>query len=81
MVALRPISRTTAMAGLAVIVLAACGSGATTSSDSVQPDAGSETSLAEQPAVSVEAPTASGSRFDFATTEGRDVLLWFWAPW
>jgi hypothetical protein len=26
-------------------------------------------------------PTASGEQLDFNSLRGKDVLLWFWAPW
>lgn len=25
--------------------------------------------------------TSDGGQLDFGTLEGRDVVLWFWAPW
>ncbi|MCS5687728.1 MAG: hypothetical protein VX785_12130 [Actinomycetota bacterium] len=29
----------------------------------------------------LERPTLNGATFDPASLAGRDVLLWFWAPW
>lgn len=75
------LSWTHAMAALAVVVLAACGSDEATSTDTPQQNAGDESPVTQSTLVGIEAPTASGGRFDFATTEGQDVLLWFWAPW
>ena len=31
--------------------------------------------------VALAVPTASGGQIDLNSLEGRDVLLWFWAPW
>lgn len=27
------------------------------------------------------APTVDGGQIDFASLEGQDTVLWFWAPW
>ena len=32
-------------------------------------------------AASLVVPTVSGGQFDFGEHEGKDIVLWFWAPW
>ncbi len=67
---------------LAVLALAACGGGT-----------GDSTPPAGAPAGTVDAPATADAALDFTATtidggqiegsslEGRDVVLWFWAPW
>ncbi len=31
--------------------------------------------------ANIVAPTAAGGQIDFASLEGADTVLWFWAPW
>jgi len=33
------------------------------------------------PVFSGEYETLAGDTFDLGSLEGRDVVLWFWAPW
>lgn len=49
------------------LLLAACGDG----TDSVETAGGEELSVA----------TADGGQLDWGSLDGRDVILWFWAPW
>lgn len=41
-------------------------------------DAGAET---RDEILRLERPTLDGAVFEADTVAGRDVLLWFWAPW
>lgn len=40
---------------------------------------GGDTESTTTPALVV--PTVSGGQFDFGDHAGRDLVLWFWAPW
>ena len=71
------------------LIATACGSGsdvaATTSnapSQAAESTAPTETAepVQAEPAALV-ASTADGGQLDWGTLEGRDVVLWFWAPW
>jgi hypothetical protein len=42
------------------------------------PDAGGETSGSD---LAFTAPLVGGGQLDAGSLEGRDVVLWFWAPW
>jgi hypothetical protein len=73
-----------AAAGLSLFatVAAACGSdaadtttNAAPASTTAAPDAGSAAPAAQLVA------TAGGGQFDLASIEGKDTMLWFWAPW
>ncbi len=77
-----------AIAVLFALIAAACGS--TSDVDSSQ---GAAANTAEEPAPSdqPDAPTsrsetqlvdlAGGGQLDWNSIQGRDVVLWFWAPW
>ena len=70
--------RVLAVALIMGFVAAACGSGeASTASEATVPDA---SPAAEQPLVD-EFATLDGTTIDLATLQGKDVVLWFWAPW
>jgi thiol-disulfide isomerase/thioredoxin len=59
---------------LSAVLLAACGAGA--------PRAGDEPSgPASVAALDFRLPTVDGGQLDGSTLAGRDVALWFWAPW
>lgn len=60
-----------ALAGTALLLVAACGSGAATQTS----QAGSA------PVSTLQATMLDGSEFDFASISGRPTVLWFWAPW
>lgn len=73
----------------AAAVAAGCGSD---SSGSTSPDANpaDAAAIAEASAAGIETraailrlagPQLDGVEFDPNTVAGRDVLLWFWAPW
>lgn len=53
--------------GAIALVVAACG----TSTETATNAAGNETMVA----------TADGGQLDLGSFVGRDVVLWFWAPW
>jgi hypothetical protein len=68
---------------LVVLVLAACGGDA---GDVAQPDApvggtDAPAQTAEGGSLDFTAPTIDGGQLDASSLEGRDVVLWFWAPW
>lgn len=74
-----------ALACTALLVLTACGAGASTTSSAGQAggDAG-RSSAASGPGATASALTADtldGGAFDFATVSDRPTVLWFWAPW
>jgi hypothetical protein len=78
--------RATALAiGLALIATA-CGSSSTqTAGTGPSLEAGPATN-ATQPAesvgdASVLVGTAEGGQLDWGSLSGKDVVLWFWAPW
>ena len=58
----------------AVLVVAACGSGSETATDSAV--SGEASGLPQ-----TDAATVDGSQLAFGSLEGRDAVLWFWAPW
>ncbi len=59
-------------------VAAACGTEGNSASDSVPSD--DVPGEAGAP-LDFTVATADGGQLDFGTLEGRDVVLWFWAPW
>jgi len=71
-----------ALFGALALLAAACGgsSGTTDVSSSTDGSAG-----AADAGISAEgslvASTVTGGQIDFASLEGQDVVLWFWAPW
>jgi hypothetical protein len=67
---------------ISVLMLGACGGG-----DAVVPQAGGRATTAT-PAETLPAgaldfslPNVNGGQVEGATLEGRDLALWFWAPW
>jgi hypothetical protein len=36
---------------------------------------------ASGPPLDFTAPTVDGGQLDASSLQGRDVVLWFWAPW
>lgn len=65
------------------LVLAACGSGTeTTESGAATTSAATSESPTENGVTSAETvATVSGGQLDLGDLEGKDTLLWFWAPW
>jgi len=72
---------------LALAILAtACGGPASIETESATaPAADSSVAPTAEPVdlapLSGEFPTVSGSTIDLETLQGKDVVLWFWAPW
>jgi len=69
----------------ALVLLAACGGAAT-----ISPTDGTASATAAAEVPSEEAPphilsgtfeTVAGPEIDLAEFQGKDVVLWFWAPW
>ena len=73
MTALRTRALVIVVAALAVLA-AACGDGG--SDDSTAPAEPQLTDTAE-----FAAATVGGGEFDAASIQGKDTVLWFWAPW
>lgn len=82
--------RRTLVAVLAALALVAtgCGGGSETSavvagdsSSSAAASAASDDSVDAPSGTSLVADTVGGGQIDFASLEGQDVVLWFWAPW
>ena len=77
------------LAGLATVSLIAASCGASGSPSGIE--TGSATSGAEVPvqtSSAVEGPAApilvglaDGGQLDWNSLAGKDVMLWFWAPW
>ena len=82
-------SQRTLWLSLAVVFglfVAACGGGAETTADA--PTTGDAIAAAEEQPDATAADLFSGDfvdlngeAIDFASLEGQDVVLWFWAPW
>ncbi len=67
---------------LSVLVLAACGGGAGDTAQSAgAPDGTAEAPVAADAALDFTATTIDGGQIEGSSLEGRDVVLWFWAPW
>lgn len=67
-----------ALVGIFVVLglfATSCGGGST---DSVTTTDQAAAPTAE---ASLIASTVDGGQIDFASLEGQDVVLWFWAPW
>jgi thiol-disulfide isomerase/thioredoxin len=62
-----------ALAAVAALVIAACGSDTATSSGSGS--AGGDSAL------TFSATTVDGEQFDAASFDGEPSVFWFWAPW
>jgi hypothetical protein len=45
------------------------------------PDAGPAPDSSGTGVLAFTAPTVDGGQLDASSLEGRDVVLWFWAPW
>ncbi len=73
--------RTLAIAVLLGLLATACGNGGTasTSSDALPADSAAEP--AAPAGLSGDFPTFGGANIDLSTTQGQDVVFWFWAPW
>lgn len=75
--------------GLAVLALIATSCAASVSSPETESGAANLGNAASaQEADAVEGPTApvlvglaDGGQLDWNSLEGKDVMLWFWAPW
>ncbi len=84
---MRTTTRAAAVALAGVIAISACGSdggedssaesAADTATDS---DAGSDAPV-ENSLLSGTVGTVTGSQVDLAGFQGKDVLVWVWAPW
>ncbi len=77
-------SQTRMVAGtlaIAALVGAACGTGGTVAEDAAVEPSAAETTESVGQALSGEFETISGATIDLADFDGRDVVLWFWAPW
>lgn len=80
-----------AIVGALALLATACGgsdaaveAANTADAEAPAPAAAEEAPAAEAdsaPAISLTASTISGGQIDFASLEGQDVVLWFWAPW
>lgn len=46
-----------------------------------EPGTSATTSAEPESPFAVEAATVAGGAVDGETLRGRDVILWFWAPW
>lgn len=84
---MRSVIRTAAVAVVAVVVAVAAAScsgpppPAATSPASSGAPAPTATSDEVPQILRFQAPLLGGGTFDGATLAGRDVALWFWAPW
>ena len=59
-----------ALAGLAGLLLAACGASAPQTAQTTPDEL-----------LSGEYNTLSGDTIDLGSLEGQDLVFWFWAPW
>ena len=81
----RPLRRFSS--GLAVLALITTSCAASVSSPDTEPGAANPGSAAsaqgagEGPPAPVLVGLADGSQLDWNSLEGKDVMLWFWAPW
>jgi hypothetical protein len=65
------------LAALALVALAtSCSSG-----DDASPATSATTTTAAASPLAFTAPTVGGGELDLADYAGRDVALWFWAPY
>lgn len=94
---MRPRPLAVASALVAAALLAACGGDDPTLDPPASPTAGAAGEQATEPPVASDAATAeagatsslwrgaattvSGEDLDLAAYAGRDVAVWFWAPW
>lgn len=83
------------LSGAAAVLLAACGGGGTPEPSSstggteevvdvgpVQaPLPAPSDATPDVPLLAFSAPTVDGGTLDGAAYAGRDVAIWFWAPW
>jgi thiol-disulfide isomerase/thioredoxin len=68
----------------AAAVLAACGSSSSTATDAAEPAAGADPAASADAAASkldFTAPLVGGGELAAASLQGKDTVLWFWAPW
>lgn len=68
-------------AALALIATACGGSGDSTDVASTSGDTEETADAGGSAEGSLVASTVTGGQIDFASLEGQDVVLWFWAPW
>ena len=79
--------RLTSIAAGALLVLSACGGGATTADEAATPaPAATADAVGDAPAAPAsllvdQFTTVSGETIDLANFQGQDVVLWYWAPW
>ena len=81
--------RLTSIAASALLVLSACGGGATTADEAAAPataPAATADAVGDAPAAPAsllvdQFTTVSGETIDLANFQGQDVVLWYWAPW
>lgn len=76
----RPRVHLVALLAATALVAAACGEDGSDSADAAPGGASSPSGAAAEP-LEFTAATLSGGDFDAASLEGRDTVLWFWAPW
>ena len=76
-----PLIRTALVTGIAAITLAACG--AATATDDIAADPEPDTVAATGPDGVLASLASTAPLFDDVAlaVEGRDTVLWFWAPW
>ena len=83
-------SRIVAFLAAALLLLSACGGGATEPTEAATPATTAEADTADAtgdaPAVQASLlegsfTTTAGETIDLANFQGQDVVLWYWAPW
>lgn len=83
----RPLGRL--FAGLVTLALIAASCGASGSSSEIETSAdisaaevsAQESAAVEGPAAPILVELADGGQLDWNSLAGKDVMLWFWAPW
>ncbi len=81
-------TRLTSFAAGALLLLSACGGGATAAEEATAPatapaaaDAVGDAPVAAASPLVDQFTTVSGETIDLANFQGQDVVLWYWAPW
>lgn len=85
----RPLRRfSSGLAVLALIITSCAASVSSSETESGAANPGNASSAQETEPDAAEGPTApvlvelsDGSQLDWNSLEGKDVMLWFWAPW